>query len=56
MHSGITEKRECKQEKNGADYLIPDDPRRPYHFGNNGLCERAGVVGFYGTNEFDCID
>ena len=56
MYGCIAEKRECKQKKNGADHLVPDNSRWPHHFGNNGLCERASVVGFYRTDKFNRID
>jgi hypothetical protein len=56
MHGRVTEKGEREQEKDGADDLIPDDPRWPYHFGNNGSSEGLGVVGFYGANELDCVN
>lgn len=56
MHHCVTEEGKCKQKKNGADHLVPNDPRRPHHFGDNSLCERASVVRFYRTDKFDCID
>ena len=56
MHARVTKERERELEKNSADDLIPDYPRGPHHFGNNGLSEGTGVVGLYGTNKLDCVN